>query len=98
MTRYVTIGGAHSRRVTEVTADMAWLGDPPTDEQAQRYERVRQGRHIAAVYLESSALATESRQLMIDISAAESPVRRAKLIERLQAVNAQASRLRIENI
>ena len=89
---YVTVGTS-CRRVEPgtITADMSWLGEPPTAEQSARYEQVRASRILAATHSEIAALEAESRQLQIDISASESPVRRQKLVERLQAANSRIS-------
>ena len=91
--RRITVGGAQHYRVTGITADMSWLGDPPTAEESARYEQVRDGRCAAALLTERSRLEYESRQLLIDISASESPVRRQRLVERLQRVQSDISRI-----
>lgn len=89
---YVT-AGTSCRRVEPgtITADMTWLGEPPTAEQSARYEQVRASRIVAAAYNEIAELEAEARQLQFDISASESPVRRQALVKKLADANSRIS-------
>lgn len=92
---YVTVG-TPCRRVEPgtITADMTWLGDPPTAEQSARYEQIRLVRIVAATYNEIASLEAESHQLQLDISASESPVRRQALVKKLAETNSRIAECR----
>lgn len=88
-TAYAMVGHGQGRRVEPgtITADMSWLGDPPTAEQSARYEQRRAPRHFAALFTERSVL--EARAQDVARTYTESPTHRARVAAELAELHAR---------
>jgi hypothetical protein len=86
--RYITVGGTTRSGVIPYMPEMSWLGDPPTEQQSQRYELKRaaiiaDNRHNIEAQLETLAR-----------TFTETPKQRKRVNARLNELHAEKARLR----
>ena len=94
MPGYVTVGTSAYRRCVPYMPDMSWLGEPPTKAIADRYEVARVIRHRAAIAQDLvKREKLEAKALEISRTWTENPKQKARVAEKLNAINAKIAGL-----
>lgn len=88
--RWITVGGSQHYRVVPYMPDMAWLGAPPSDRMAARYE-VHRG---IVLRQHRQELLTEQDALAAELDAGAMGTRRTAIVQRINELHGLVERTR----